>query len=103
MEKEELLEEIERIVVRQDRFGIVEISHYLQRDIDLLRDIWKCVTPIHSIYDNTIHQQPIHKFLCYCDKFEEVERGVQYPTYTITLKRDENNELLDFEVQLKTY
>ena len=90
-------------MITEKKLGIIEISFKLMEDIEVIRDIWKCVTPIHSIYDNSIHQQPIHKFLCYCDKFEEVERGVQYPTYTITLKRDENNELLDFEVQLKIY
>ena len=86
----------------KNKFGIVEFSRFRfdEKDIELRKQLFKFMTPIRSIYYDRSFGSDKDLMVCYCDKFREIEEGVMYPTYTITIKLNEESkeyELLKVE------
>jgi hypothetical protein len=72
----------------KNRLGIIKISHRFikQMDIDTLKAIYSVIVPLMSVYDNSRHLSATERFICYSELFDEVEEGVMYPEYIVTLQ-----------------
>lgn len=80
----------------ENKLGIVKLSRRTgfkngEQYINFLKELWKVVTPVHSIYYDRHHGTDYDLMLCYSEKFREIEVGEIYPEYLITVKRDKDN------------
>ena len=74
-----------------NRFGMVKFSHYWlgKTDLEFRRKLYQVITPIRSLYDETQFQDAYDKMICYSELFEEIELGVRYPEYLVTIDNED--------------
>jgi hypothetical protein len=86
------------------KLGVISIARHswqpLVSEIDLRKELFKIVTPMNLITENSHYQPDVQKWLCYCESFKEVKEGDMYPEYLVTVTT-KNKQIHSIKVEEK--